>query len=478
MKIAFYPVITENKSIDIVKEILRHFATVIDYKKLIGNRKLLDECDAFYLNWIENDLTDQDKDLLKEAAKRGIHILWMFHNRFSHDKEINEKSKEDFSFMINIASTIGIHSYNSKQYLLEYTNDLDMNKVVFIPHVSFIGQYGEWQFSSPQITELQKADFIFGFMGLIRPYKNIEVLIRAFLKANLGEKVNLVIAGEAKDIGYVNYLQSLAEDDRIVFIPNRIPDIQMGSFIHLCDCLVLPYNTKSSINSGVMINSFSFERTVIVSDISMAQDYPDELIYRYSTENTNSDAHINALSSVMRKVYHDGRGECLRKGQLLKKMIELNNSWELIENLYKHIFMTENHDEVEMAGTVDTNIWKNRYDIAIKWIDYVYNDKDIAQILINNGHHSIGIYGFGKIGRILYKELTNNDKISVCAIIDRKNFSYESEIPQFGIHDALPNMDCLIITAAGVDSKMLLDEIDDAEAIKNIVSLEDLLLVI
>ena len=71
----------------------------------------------------------------------------------------------------------------------------------------------------------------------------------------------------------------------------------MESYMNIADVLVLPYNVESGMNSGVMLMAFSYKTTVIVSDIAMADEYDDNLIYKYSYDDKAS--HIENLAKKM-----------------------------------------------------------------------------------------------------------------------------------------------------------------------------------
>lgn len=108
----------------------------------------------------------------------GIRIIWVFHNRILHNTVVNPEqiktAKNNMKFMAMISDIIIIHSRNSMKYLMEFTNQ--KRKVFYVPHVDYERQF-RWETDEAIDTEHK---FCFVFQGQISPYKNIELLIKAF----------------------------------------------------------------------------------------------------------------------------------------------------------------------------------------------------------------------------------------------------------------------------------------------------------
>ncbi|WP_238916551.1 hypothetical protein [Clostridium sp. YIM B02555] len=55
------------------------------------------------------------------------------------------------------------------------------------------------------------------------------------------------------------------------------------------------------------------------------------------------------------------------------------------------------------------NSYKTYYDILTRWLDNNMNDKKISDYLKKKNLNNIVIYGMGKLGELLYKELINSN---------------------------------------------------------------------
>jgi len=103
------------------------------------------------------------------------------------------------------------------------------------------------------------------FFGLIRKYKGLDILLRAF--ENLSEDYQLIIAGEPYGSfdEYQQIIDSSKAKDRIHVFPNYIKDSMVKDYFSAADVTVLPY--RSATQSGISSISYHFEVPMIVTDV-------------------------------------------------------------------------------------------------------------------------------------------------------------------------------------------------------------------
>jgi len=103
------------------------------------------------------------------------------------------------------------------------------------------------------------------FFGLIRPYKGLDVLLKAFRNLNPGQ-YQLIIAGEPyEDFGkYRSLLSELPPKSKVVEILRYVDDTEVTMLFSAADLAVLPY--KSATQSGVTAIANHFELPVLVTD--------------------------------------------------------------------------------------------------------------------------------------------------------------------------------------------------------------------
>lgn len=324
--IIYSPFCGSNAYIDNMKRCWENLFEVISPTCAEENLYILLNTRAIVLNWVEHDLNLLKKRRLLCYKLLGIKIIWVFHNRVPHNTGKNadetEAEKRNMRFMARISDIIILHSENSRRYLKEYTEN--ENKAFFIPHISYLRQ-SNWMKECP--LEMGRP-FCFVFQGAISPYKNIELLIRAFQELNL-PNCELCIVGRPCSAEYANKLMELIDCSTIKFTFEYISDYEVGRVIQKGDVMVLPYDLKSSMNSGAMIAAFSNKRTVIVCANAMAQDFREEdflYIYDYS----NQESHYCQLKAAMKLAYENGIAVNRAKGEKAFEYIRRHNSEEIV----------------------------------------------------------------------------------------------------------------------------------------------------
>lgn len=231
-----------------------------------------------HLNWFENLDDSSIFRALKSFFKKMFvltvirisrkKLVWTMHNRVSHEKKTGFLSNWIRYFLIRWAHTIIIHSGVSRKLLVGQHPGVS-GKIFYLPHPEFIGSYGP--LPEKTLSLAPSEPLVLLFMGAVKPYKNIEILIQAV--SLFKEKVKLVIAGNPNTPAYHQKIYDLASsagniDLRLKFIP----DHEIPSLIKESDVLVLPYDLGSSLNSGTVILAFSYMKTVICPDIGTIGD--------------------------------------------------------------------------------------------------------------------------------------------------------------------------------------------------------------
>lgn len=471
-RIAIYPYKPNQSSyMGMITGFLQAKYNVVDYLKVKQGIYDIEDIDVIYLNWLEGSLDDEDIYLLKQAKAQGINIIWVFHNRIAHDAADENQAIKRAGFLVNVSTHIIIHSKMSIRYLKEFVPDMNEKKVHYIPHPDFVGDY----YSFGNIREkyqFSEEEIVFSTIGWISQYKNLEVLIEAF-KGFQNGKCRLIIAGNANDREYVNMLSKLiADDERIILDAHYISSMQMESYLKASDILVLPYSKKSSMNSGVMLMSFSYKKTVIVPDITMAEDFDDSLFYKYHY--ASREEHVEVLRKMMQKAYGAGREKLKFQGQQLYNEVKGSCSKEIVKNeLYKLI--GENPSEnsemsrlMEMEDKLDAASY--RAAITMQWLMFKRNNRMLVDFLAWNGFKTIAVYGYAKTGRFLVEELAL-EGVSVSYVIDR-NADKISDIKAYTLDECLPEVDLIIITANGQNC---IKEQLRQKGFKNAVALLDIL---
>lgn len=87
------------------------------------------------------------------------------------------------------------------------------------------------------------------------------------------------------------------------------------------------------------------------------------------------------------------------------------------------------------------------YNLLSKWMELELSGESLADKLILSGKRNIAIYGAGKHGELLYRDLLQNKKVKVCYFIDNKLAGQKHHgIKVYAPKDELPQVDAIIVT--------------------------------
>ena len=331
--IIYSPFIGTNAYIENMKRCWGSIYKVISPETAEKNISILRRTKAIVLNWVESELDFEKKKHLIWYKVLGIKIIWIFHNKIPHDAVGNSfeaaTAKKNIRFMVWLSDAVILHSKSSKVYLYEYRKCL--RKVFYVPHVDYDRQYRwAYKYTGSNIGE----DFKFIFQGHIEPYKNIELLIRVFKELNLPH-CQLRIAGKPYSDAFAQEIQKKSEGANIILNLTYLTVDEVGEEIRKGHVVVLPYDVRSSMNSGAMLTVFSNRRTVIVSNNAMAQDYRDkDFLYVY--DYANHEDHYRQLKAAMKQAYESGMEANREKGERAYEYTRKhNNDFVVIERLNK-----------------------------------------------------------------------------------------------------------------------------------------------
>lgn len=287
---------------------------------------------AIFLGWTEQTLDRKMKCLILLYKLMGVKIFWYYHNKLPHESTLGDKSAESIKWLADHSTKILLHSKASIEYIPNASRNA--KKSVYIPMVKYShvadeelvtkirNQYG-----------LDHATFVFTMFGSIRPYKNIEAIIRAFTEINLyGAK--LIIAGYAQNVEYYERLKKMSSISENIIIDNtNMSFIKLDSIISASDVIVAYYNEKSALNSGAMIHAFSCGKPVISADICTARDYSQyDFVYCCKGE----------LKNEMKRAYDIGKEKNAIIGQRAMRMMERDNNYNHVANIMYNLIEGKN----------------------------------------------------------------------------------------------------------------------------------------
>ena len=196
-------------------------------------------------------------------------VVYTIHDVVSFNEKRNFNFLNNFLYMF--ADKILTHNRFSKDILCNININIK-TKIDIIPHgnyTSFINLY-EDQNKSREKLSFPKDKKILLFFGMIKKVKGLDVLLKALKDViSVNKDIVLVIAGKVWNHDFSVY-QSLIDEhnlsDHCIVHNNFISHHDLDFYYSSADLVVLPY--KKIYQSGVLMMSLSYEKPVLVSDLS------------------------------------------------------------------------------------------------------------------------------------------------------------------------------------------------------------------
>ena len=317
---------------------------VMSLRSLFKNPIKFMRCKIVNLNWFDNAPTR--KSYLKKSLVLLIlkifrkRIIYTLHNVQPHDLKNNRYAIKMMKKLCDQAAAIVGLCPDTHDVVKRIAPDADA-KVSVIPHPNYIANYSlkETQGLREKFG-FAKEDLVLLYMGLLRPYKNIELLIDVFRRIQ-EKNIKLLIAGNASDGTYrEKLLQRAAGDPNIIFDFRYIPDDEVPAYYKTADLVVLPYHKVSSLNSGVVYLSFSLKKTVVCPDIGTINMIPDKSFvyaYHYETEEEHGAKLAGAIQAAVADFERDP-AVLQAKGEAAYLYVEREHAEELIAEKYKNLY--------------------------------------------------------------------------------------------------------------------------------------------
>ena len=145
-----------------------------------------------------------------------------------------------------------------------------------------------------------ESDFLVLFFGLVRDYKGIDILLRAFRKIDtLNKNVKLLIVGESYENKnkYLNLIKKFKLEEHVVWINEYVPDNKVNLYFSACDLVVLPY--KKASQSGIIPIAYNYNKIILASDTDGLKEFIYEGKNGYLFESLNHASLFDKLKFIL-----------------------------------------------------------------------------------------------------------------------------------------------------------------------------------
>lgn len=195
---------------------------------------------------------------------KRIQVVSLLDNVVPHEHRIGDKM-----FARYMIKSVGGYVAMSESVLADAKYFDDTKPFALTPHPLY-DNFGEKVSREEAIAHIGlDADTRYVlFFGLIRDYKGLDLLLRAFSDERLrGKKTKLIVAGEF--YSNAEYYEKLEQDlgvaEHIVWYKEFVPADQVRYFFAAADLVAQPY--KTATQSGITQIAYHFERPMLVTNV-------------------------------------------------------------------------------------------------------------------------------------------------------------------------------------------------------------------
>lgn len=228
-------------------------------------------------------------------------VVYTIHDVVSFE---NKKSSDRWSkWIYKRADKILTHNSFSKEIFMNQYSVIK-SEIDIIPHGNYVPflDIKKDKIHSRNRLSIPVDKTILLFFGIIKKVKGLEVLLHSLKDVvSKNKDVLLVIAGRVWENDFSMY-QKIIDDNNLsnyCLIHNKfIPHEDVDHYYSSADLVVLPY--KRIYQSGVLMMSLSYEKAVLVSDLSplteVVEDEKTGFVFKSENPNSLSDKLNQILS--------------------------------------------------------------------------------------------------------------------------------------------------------------------------------------
>ena len=204
--------------------------------------------------------------VLKVLKAYGAIICWTLHNLIDHDATPLQKKLNDYALrqITEVADKIFIHSVNAGEMLSSHCKIDVSDKYVILEHPLYDDLLHSVMPRIPQEIKRQQIgdSRVLIFLGMIRPYKGVPDLIRAFqrvVEENIDHGLYLIIAGQLQDPEVVEILNGLDSRTRksITLLARRLKEDELAGLMQLAHVSVAPHREILTSGSYYLATTFA-----------------------------------------------------------------------------------------------------------------------------------------------------------------------------------------------------------------------------
>ena len=208
----------------------------------------------------------------------GCRIVWTVHNLVNHERRLAAVEWFFSLLFTRLADLFIVHGEVARRAVIgAYHLQRQADRIVVVFHPNYVGAVPD------QVTRAQARErlgvaadtFMIVSLGMIRPYKGLLELVRAFHAMPERDRAELWIAGEPVDAALAADLQRAASTSpRVHLRLDFLPADEVELLFKACDVVALPY--RSIVTSGCALLAMSYARPCVAPRLGCLVEVLDE----------------------------------------------------------------------------------------------------------------------------------------------------------------------------------------------------------
>jgi glycosyltransferase involved in cell wall biosynthesis len=229
----------------------------------------------------------------------GVKFVWTVHNLVNHEKHWSKWELFWSRMLAHSVDGVVVHCQAAVPIVAE-AYDIDPEHIWVTP----LGHYAGWY--SPAVTKqearqklgLPVTGRVLLFFGLVRDYKGVDILIKAFKELEETD-IALFLVGQPQPPALAETLVGqIAADKRIRANLEFVSDDLLVRYLSACDLVVLPY--RDILTSSAIMMAASYGRPIVTPRIAcMGEIPPDAGILYDPNECEESKPLLEALQKAL-----------------------------------------------------------------------------------------------------------------------------------------------------------------------------------
>jgi beta-1,4-mannosyltransferase len=214
---------------------------------------------------------------LWKVRRAGTKIVWTIHDLYPHDSKWGAMGMWFGRMLAFWVDHCFVHGPGALRLLCQSWHLEKLPRVTIIWHGHFGDIYPNHisREAARRKLGIDESAFVYLFLGLIRRYKGVDVLLKAFAEMKKQADATLLVAGHPVDSSIRREIEAAAsEDPRIKFFPGYAEDNDIQTYMNAADVVVFPYR-ESTLTSGAVIMAMGFKKPCIAPKLGAIEDVLD-----------------------------------------------------------------------------------------------------------------------------------------------------------------------------------------------------------